>query len=170
VRHHYVPQFMLAAWAFHTPDRKVEVFRLDLPGLPSSRHSPKGTGYEVNLYALDRSTIAGMSQHAVETLLLKQIDNFAATARRKLDEIGPSSLTPDDRCDWVNFLMSLKVRLPHNVLRLKTESAAALRRTLAKDPKQYEDLRRSENPPTMEESVERRYPGLIDNYTGGRMN
>jgi hypothetical protein len=51
MRHHYVPQFLLRAWAETMPDKKVEIHRLDRPDLPSSRHSPKYTAYEENLYA-----------------------------------------------------------------------------------------------------------------------
>lgn len=163
MNHHYVPQFLLAKWAARSPDQKVEVFRLDLPHLPSSRRSPRGTGYEPNLYALDRPNIAGMSQHAVETLLLKDIDNFAAVVMRKLEQHDSCHLTDDDRCNWVNFLMSLKVRTPENVKNLKFIATNRLKKSLATTPEIYKILQSSSNFTSFEQWVEAKYPGLIEN-------
>jgi hypothetical protein len=99
MRHHYVPQFLLRAWAKTQPDKRVEVFRLDLPDLPSSRHAPKYTAYEDNLYALTMSLVAGMEQQAVEKYLLQQIDNLGAGMLRKLTTTGLAGLTLENRCD-----------------------------------------------------------------------
>jgi hypothetical protein len=93
MRHHYVPQFLLRAWAETQPDKRIEVFRLDLPGLPSSRHTPKYTAYEDNLYALTMPVVAGMKQQAVEKHLLQHIDNLAADMLRKLTTTGLAGLT-----------------------------------------------------------------------------
>ena len=52
MRHHYVPEFLQKPWTEYTQDGKIEVFRLDLPITPLSRHKPKYTGFDHDLYAL----------------------------------------------------------------------------------------------------------------------
>ena len=115
MRHHYVPQFLLRAWAETQPDKKVEIFRLDQPGLPSSRRAPKYTAYEEDLYALSMPVVAGMEQQAVEKHLLRRIDGLAAGVLRRLMTKGFAGLTLEDRCDWARFLMSLRLRQPEMV-------------------------------------------------------
>ena len=78
MRHHYIPELLLKVWAETTLDKKVEVFRLDLAGIPSKRYSPKHTGYEKDLYALTHDQVAGLKKQHVETEVLKSVDNEAA--------------------------------------------------------------------------------------------
>jgi hypothetical protein len=105
---------------------EVEVFRLDLPGLPSSRRTAKYTAYEDNLYALTMPVVAGMEQQAVEKRLLGRIDDLAAGVLRRLTTTSLAGLTSDDRCDWARFLMSLRLRQPAIIQQLRTESSEYL--------------------------------------------
>jgi hypothetical protein len=164
MRHHYVPQFLLRAWAETQPDKKVEVFRLDLSDLPSSLHAPKYTAYEDNLYALTMPVVAGMEQQAVERHLLRRVDDLAAGVLRKLTTAGLASLTLDDRCDWTRFLMSLRLRQPAIIQQLRTESSEYLEASLADQPEQYEAIAGIEDPPTLLEWTRKNYPGLIENF------
>lgn len=162
MKHHYVPQFLLRAWAEATPDKKIETFRLDLKHVPSSRHAPEYTAYEKNLYALTLDVVAGMEQQAVETRLLRHIDTRASEVLRKLTNTGFAGLTMDDRMDWVRFLMSLRLRQPTIIQQLRTESSEYLERSLMETPK-YENLAEVNDPPTMLDWTNKNYPGLIDN-------
>lgn len=164
MRHHYVPQFLLRPWAEKNNDGKIEVFRLDLKQIPSSRLTPKHTGYEENLYALTKAEVAGMDQQAVEKQFLRQVDNSGAHVRNKLDHDGLHSLTIDERTDWARFLMSLRIRQPDVVQMLRTMAADRLRGTLAAQPELYEELAGLEDPPTLEEWTEKNFPGLIENF------
>ncbi len=164
MRHHYVPQFLLRPWAENTPDGKVEVFRLDIDDVPSSRRTPKYTGYEDDLYALTKPVVAGMDQQAIEKQFLRHVDNLGARVRRKLDSEDLRALTPEDRVDWARFLMSLRLRPPDIVQMLRNESAEHLRATLATHPDQYEELTGLGDPPTLEEWTEKHFPGLIENF------
>jgi len=164
MKHHYVPVFLQRAWAGASPDRKVEVFRLDLDGIPSSRRCPKYTGYEEDLWALSKDQVAGMSCQALEKLLFSRIDNDAAIVRRKLEEQGLRVLTSDDRENWARFLMSLRLRQPDLVRTLKDESAEQLRTVLGEQPEQYEKLAGCDDPPSLVEWTEKKYPGLIENF------
>jgi hypothetical protein len=163
MRHHYVPEFLLRAWADTQPDGKVEVFRLDLPHVPSNRHAPKYTGYEDNLYALTIPVVAGMEQQAVEEHLLRRIDDLAAAVVRKLTTNGLVSLTLEDRCDWARFLMSLRLRQPAIVQQLRTESSEYLEASLIDQPEQYDAIAGFEDPPTLLEWTRKNYPDLIEN-------
>lgn len=164
MRHHYVPQFLLRAWAASTLDGKVEVFRLDLENAPSSRRSPKYTGYEDDLYALTKPVVAGMDRQGIEKQFLTHVDNRGAHVRCMLEDEGLGALTLEDRVDWSRFLMSLRLRQPDIVQVLRNESAVHLRATLATQPEQYEELAGLEDPPTLEEWTEKNFPGLIENF------
>lgn len=161
--HHYVPQFLLRGWAESSNDGRVEVFRLDLNHVPSSRKSPKSTGYEPDLYALSRDVVAGMDKQAIEKQFLRHVDNQGALVLQKLLDSGLHSLTSDDRICWARFLMSLRIRQPEIVRMLRDEAAHHLRDALSKQPEQYEELVELKDPPTLIDWTEKHYPGLIEN-------
>ena len=164
MRHHYVPEFLQMPWTVNSSDGKLEVFRLDLPNIPANRHRPKYTGFNFDLYALTKDEIAGMGKQAIEEQFLKVIDNNAALIRNKLENNGLKSLTLNEKMDWVWFLMSLRLRQPNIVTKLKHESSVHLRATLNKQPEEYEELAPIELHSTLEEWVENRHPGLIENF------
>ena len=164
MKHHYVPQFLLRAWAKKSPDGKVEDIRLDIEGFPSSRRVPKSTGYVDDLFALSRPVVAGMEKQAVEKIFFMQVDNLAARAHQKLVEDGLRSLTIDERSDWVRFLMSLRVRQPDIIQNLKTESRDHLEKTLGLQPEEYDEIANSDDVPTLVEWTEQMFPGLIENF------
>src|SRR5262245_32530271 len=140
MRHHYVPQFLLRAWADTTPDGKVETFRLDLDEVPSTRHAPKHIGYEHDLYALSVPQMAGMDKQAIEKHFLRKVDNDAARVLQTLTSLRLNDLTASDRNDWARFLMSLRIRQPATVDKLRTLSEEHLRRSLEESPAQYQEL------------------------------
>jgi len=164
MRHHYVPQFLLRAWADTMQDGKVQTFRLDLPNLPPSRHAPRHTAFEDNLYALTMPVVAGMEQQAVEKHLLRHVDDLASQVLRKLSSTGFADLTSEDCCDWARFLMSLRVRQPAIVHRLRTESSEQLEASLNQNPEEYDAIAGSGNPPTLLEWTNQKFPGLIENF------
>jgi hypothetical protein len=164
MRHHYIPQFLLRSWAENTTDGKIEVFRLDLKHIPSSRLTPKHTGYEENLYALTRPIVAGMDQQAVEKQFLRHVDNLGARVRQKLDGEGLRALTLDDRTDWARFIMSLRIRQPNVVEMLRNMATDRFRETIKTRPEEYEELAGVDDPPTLEEWTEKTFPGLIENF------
>ena len=168
MRHHFVPQFLLRAWSEGASDGMFQEFRLDLEGLITARRVPKATGFQDNLYALTKPEVAGMSQQAVETDLMRHIDNYAARVRVKMELHGLKNLSNTERQDWVRLpprgLMSLMFRHPNIVSQLKMEGAHNLRQSLLDAPEQYEALAEEDNAPTLEEWTEQSYPGLIENF------
>lgn len=163
MKHHYVPQFLLREWSETTDDGQVEVFRLDLPHIPSSRTTPKYTGYEVDLYALTREVIAGMDKQAIEKRFNRDVDNQGALVLQKLNSGGLRVLTIDDRVRWARFLMSLRIRQPDVVQMLRSEGERHLRATLTAQQKQYEELLGLEDSLSLVKWTEEQYPGLIEN-------
>ena len=164
MRHHFVPQFLLRAWASGSLDGKVEDIRLDLSGFPSSRRAPKSTGYKDDLYALSKPVVGGMEKQAIEKIFFMQVDNLAARAHQKLVEHGLRSLTTAERSDWVRFLMSLRVRQPDIVQKLKTDSSQHLAKTLGQQPEEYDEIAQRDDAPTLAEWTEQQFPGLIENF------
>lgn len=163
MRNHFVPQFLLSAWSEGASDGMFQEFRLDLENLPTYRRVPKATAYQDNLYALTKPIIAGMSKHAIETNLLKHIDNDAARVRAKMVHQGLKGLSIAERNDWVRFLMSLRIRQPDMVNKLKIDSTQTLLQTLGNQPEQYQALAEEDDAPSLEEWVEHNFPGLIEN-------
>ncbi len=162
MRHHYIPQFLLRAWA--GADEKIEVFWVDPQHLRSSRLAPKFTGYEDDLYALTTSEVAGMKQQAVETTFLQRLDDLAARVLHKMSATGFVDMTPEDRCVWVYFIMSLRSRTPEVVSQLHTEGSNYLEDSLDERPEEYEAISETTDPPTLMEWTEQRFPGLIENF------
>ena len=154
MRHHYVPQFLLRSWTDCTSDGKIEVFRVDLNPLSSTRHTPKYTGFEEDLYALSMPVVAGMEQQAIEKKFLKIVDNYAALVRNKLENEGLRTLTLEERRHWAIFLMSLRLRQPEIIQFLRSEAANHLKTTLATQPEQYEELAGEDDPLTLEKWTE----------------
>ena len=145
-------------------DKKVEVFRLDLSHLPSSRSAPKYTGFEDNLYALTKPVVAGVVQQALETDVLQRIDSEAARVLRKINTTGFADLTPEDLRVWVCFIMLLLWRTPDTVSRLHTEAPDHLKISLDERPGEYDSIAENFDPPTLAEWTEEHIPGFIENF------
>lgn len=145
------------------PDRRVEVFRLDMSDVPSTRRRPKRTGFENDLWSLTRDKVAGMGKQAIEKHLFGDIDNRAAVVLQKMLTTGLKLLSVEDRLDWVTFIMSLRLRQPDIIRDLKEDSEVELKKNLAAQPEQYEELAASGDAPTLEEWAEQHFPGLIEN-------
>ena len=162
MRHHYIPQFLLRAWA--GADEKIEVFWVDPQHLRSSRLAPKFTGYEDDLYALTTSEVAGMKQQAVETDFLQCIDDLAARVLHKMADTGFTKLTSEDCSAWMDFIMSLRPRTPEFVTRLHAEGSKHLKDSLDERPEEYEAISEPDDPHTLMEWTDRQFPGLIENF------
>ena len=168
MRHHYVPKFLLKAWADTSSDGMIEVFRLDLPGLRSKRWAPKATGYEPDLYALTMSSVAGIDQQAVETEFLRHLDDSAAKVLHKLAATGFSDLSKGDRDTWVCFIMSLLSRTPESIALIQEVAHVHLNASLRDQPEEYDAIADASDPSTLTDWVEAHLPGLIENF--GKMS
>jgi hypothetical protein len=158
MRHHYVPEFLQKPWTKNALDGKLEVFRLDLPNAPSSRHTPKHTGFDNDLYALTKDVVAGMDKQSVEKLFLKNVDNNAALVRNKLEHQGLKYLSLEDKVHWTRFIMSLRFRQPDAVHLLQQSATENLKESLSENPEEFEELISTDGPQSLKELTEKEYP------------
>lgn len=163
MRNHYVPQFLQRPWT-SAYDGALQVHHIDGGKVHSTRKVPKSTGYAFDMLALTRDEIAGMKKHDVETIMLQQVDSEAALVRTKLYDRKLATLDVDERSAWVRFIMSLRIRDPDVVRCLVAESDSELRRSLASNPDEYVQLTTGDDPASLEEWSEQRFPGLIENF------
>ena len=164
MRHHFVPQFLLKAWADTSSDEMVEAFRLDVPTLPSKRWAPKATGHEHDLYALTTSSVAGIDKQAVETRFLQQLDDSAAKVLHKLTTTGFSDLTKEDPVSWVCFILSLLSRSPDSIALIQEVGHAHLNASLIDKPEEYDAIANASDPPTLTDWLDAHLPGFIENF------
>lgn len=164
MRHHFVPQFLISEWSNQNRRRSVAEFRLDLPGVPVFERSTKSVAFQDDLYALTKEEVAGMSRQSIEEKFLSNVDNEAAIAMQTLRDRGLRKMNREQRICWVRFLMSLQVRQPNIVTQLILDSSEELSRKLEDGPEEYSVLAKEDDPISLSEWVEARFPGLIENF------
>ncbi|KEQ53731.1 DUF4238 domain-containing protein [Sphingobium chlorophenolicum] len=160
-RHHFLPQFYLSRWA--NAQGKLSTYSRQRGKLFVREYAPKTIGAERGLYALNG--VPPEHRNAVERDFMgPEIDDPAARALRILLSAQP--LLPTDlRMAWVRFLMSLLVRLPNLLRKLKADASETLAREIAARPEEYEALRRPGHPQTLMEFLkERGVGGLIEGF------
>lgn len=177
-RHHYIPQFYTKQWLAND-GCLCEISRPDGKTTKPRRTSPKGTGYEYDLYRLQHVK-EELSQHT-EASFFKIVDNDGARALRKLQPGLVDQLTADERADWARFVLSLMIRTPRDIAALREAWSWALRNNNEKYQARYEEMKRPEDPPTFEEfagnhmsagveiGMHNAYYGLIDHEERGRV-
>lgn len=116
------------------------------------------------MLALTREQIGQMNKHDIEQLVLQQVDNDAALVREKLRNRQLQTLAHGERCSWVRFIMSLRMRDPAVVRDLVSQSDQELRRSLADNPNEYLQLTDGNDPASLEEWTDINFPGLIENF------
>ena len=164
MKHHFIPKFLLKAWADTTEDTKVEVFRLDLPHLPSSRRTPKYTGYENNLYTLTEPVVTGVERQAIETDFLQHVDSEGARVLRKLHTTGLADLKPQDIGVWAYFIESLLFRTPDAVSWLRAKAPNILKASLNERPEEYDSIAETCDPPTLGDFFDKNARGYTKNF------
>ena len=163
MKHHHVPQFLLKSWASEK-DGKIEVFYLNRQHLPSSRHTPEYTGFEVDLYALNDPQVAGIERQALEEGYFKQMDTWASNVLHKFNDTGLENLTEEDRCVWVCFIILLLWRNPDAISYFDTEGSKYLRDSLNENPEEYNQIAEFFDPSTFAEWTDKNFPGYIENF------
>ena len=114
-KQHYVPQFLLRNWT--GSDKKVGIFRKDVPGLPFSRRSPQSTGYDEGIYSFQG--VKKPEINLVEERVMQPIDDHAAQVIDKLFKSGSSELSNEDVRWLFIFAESLEMRNPTKLKSMK---------------------------------------------------
>jgi hypothetical protein len=139
-KHHYIPVFYLKQW-MNSRNNVCEYSRpydVVKPRWPT----PDGTGYERGLYAINDPDANVVN--AVEDMFLKPSDGAASDALQCLLREAPFTRQDRMRHAWTRFVMSLLIRYPEAISRMKTD----LRKNVET---MYLKTRKPEEPPTFAE-------------------
>lgn len=110
--HHFIPQFLLRAWA--GDDNKVPCCWPRADGqLRPKRLSPKSFGFETSLYTTE--CMAPEHAQQMEEKFFKPLDDGAADAHRLLVAGNVGDLTDAMVLDWARFIISLWFRTPTDI-------------------------------------------------------
>jgi len=116
-KHHYIPEFYSRQWC-GANDKLIEYCRRH-KGVEARPTAPGGTGYIRGLYRLPDAPPS--EQYLVETKIMSAVDNWASRALEKLKapstEVG--KLQPREGLGWLQFIYSLVVRNPEQLLLIK---------------------------------------------------
>ena len=98
-------------------DKKIGLFRKDVPGLPFARRSPKFTGFDRGIYSFQGVKAAEIN--LVEEHVMQPIDDNAARVVDKLLKFGSAKLCREDVRWLFIFAESLETRNPTKLKSLK---------------------------------------------------
>ncbi len=128
-KNHFVPAALLRPWLW--PDNSLRGYWWD-PRQARLRCKEKGVG----AFCFQLDLLTTRDRHGLSDQLerdFESIDTPGITARDRLLISGARSLSVEQRCDFARLLMSLEVRRPYNVGKVKVASKD-LRRTIDDDP------------------------------------
>jgi Protein of unknown function (DUF4238) len=126
--HHFVPRFLLRGWVV---DGKIAGYYRARDGSIRSRELGVGAFCkELDLLAIRAH---GKSPDALEKQFFGHVDTRGAVVAKKLLASGPDGLTAEERSDFGRLLLSLEVRYPENVARLRGDVANQLKDLLDSD-------------------------------------
>lgn len=161
-RHHFLPRFYLSRWGNARDD--ISTFSRKRGKLFVREYAPRTIGAERGLYAL--KGVAPEHRNAIERDFMgPEIDDPAAQALRVLLGEKPLDFPMALRMAWVRFLMSLLVRLPGQLRKIKADATQTLATEMARRPEDYEQIRRPTDPPTLMEFLHARGLGpMLDDF------
>lgn len=109
VKHHYIPQFLLAQWAVN--DGKLLRFLRPIPGkIVTKLVTPAEIGYEKHLYATPGLPAEKAQQ--IEQHFMSRLDAQAAEALQLLLQGKAHQMPQKQRSAWSRFIMSQWFRTP----------------------------------------------------------
>ena len=139
MRHHFVPEFYLRRWAV---DGQVRAYHWDRRSnsLMVSKKGAKAFCQEDDLYKLANEPPG--RAHLLETEFLGTVDDRAGKVIGKIAMGDLLSLTNDEACHWVRFLMSFEVRRPSTIEFLKRHASRAFISALDEDAEFLAEMER----------------------------
>lgn len=131
VDHHYLPQFYLSRW---TRGGKLYRFVRPVPNRPVHQRkvSPRGIGYQPNLYAYSEGENPEHRQR-LELDFFQRVDARAAVALKKLDARERGSAT--DKAGLIQFVLSLMHRSPVRIQHLRDQLSQRMSNAREFDPR-----------------------------------
>jgi hypothetical protein len=122
-RNHFTPEFYLSNFVDET-GKLLRTFKPPTGELHERRFAPKATGYQEDLYSIERDSEIGpfARPDRIEMEVFRPIDDQSAPVLRRLIAGPPSALDDAERHSWAVFVNSLIERHPQQ-MRAHFESA-----------------------------------------------
>lgn len=156
--HHYVPRFYLKAWTINHQITRFQWLqdRLEVREVSIKRNAGLNHLYSLRHFPDDPQLLE-------REFMGRFIDDPAANVYHHM--CGPEApLTDLQRSIWTRFLMSLRVRMPDIIERLRIEGEVELRRNLMAEPEEYNALRSPNDPANLLEFIEQNRPGFVADF------
>ena len=148
--HHFIPVFYLKQW--RGPDKKIVEYTVKHRKLIAKTVSPKGTGFQTDLYAFPELP-PELAQH-IEDVFLKSVDNDASLSLDKHLTGNNKIWTSKKRSAWSRFIIGLIVRHPDMIAELRVAASTAWTNSDASSQAEYEKIKEPEFPATFSEYID----------------
>jgi len=162
VEQHYVPRFLLEQW--HSgADQKLCSMRWAHKKLDAQRYKAKSVARMAHLYSY--LNLQGEHDVRIERDFLgPHIDEPAAEVHRLLLATGLKPLSDEQHTAWTYFLVSLLIRTPEMVDRLRTVGKASLTEQLERDPEDFNAVRGGAPETSLLQWFNAREPNFLDSF------
>ena len=158
-KNHYLPVFYLKGWC--DPTGKVIRYHRPRHKVVASPVHPTGTGYERRLYWIEGAP--EHLQHRIESQFMKEVDDRAARAARTLLTSKQTNLPIEIRRDFARFVMSLHVRTPLGLDKVRGMFSEAFTTQIKPSADGYAKERREADASTVLEWIRQKQPHLEGN-------
>jgi hypothetical protein len=166
MKHHHVPQFLLAGWC--GKDGRLTVYTQRRGRIVTDPHTPEHTAFEHDLYAI--SALPEDERHWVEREVMgKAVDGPASTMLKRLLAGELTKLDSEDRSAWARFIMAQWLRSPEGIAKLRRTGSEIIMSELERNPEEYAAARGDAPEGTLREFVEARFNGLDEIVTMQRV-
>ncbi|HBM87658.1 MAG: DUF4238 domain-containing protein [Parvibaculaceae bacterium] len=159
--HHYLAQFHLKQWR-NAQGEFVQWSRIPYKGgIRRKLVTPAQTAYVPGLYNL-KSPRPEVVQKA-EKEVFGRIENEASPILKKIIGSKVTKLTSNERIRWALYLNTSLLRLPHNVQKIKFDSAMHVTSDLAKQSDEYDALKSETDADTLLFWAQEHAPDYLEN-------
>ena len=121
-KHHYVPEFLMKPWVV---DGTLSGYWWDerKQGLSCKRRGPRAFCNELDLLLLERHP---EGRDILENKFFGEVDTQGARCCDRLLNEGPSALSEHERCNFARLMLSLEVRAPQTVDKIRSGATEAV--------------------------------------------
>jgi len=156
--HHFIPEFYSKQWAHNGTIYSVRNVR---ERLYWRYYAPESIGAQLYLYGYDAEfKLRRRSQ--VEIDFFVSLDTRASQVLPKFFE--RQALSPTDRRNWAEFLLSMRLRTPEEIAKIKETGRLVLRKSSDELQSRYQEIREDWQPESLYDTAVGNIPGLSSSY------
>jgi len=152
--HHFIPAFFLAQWV--GAGRKLIEYTIKHGRLIAKPVGPRATGFEARLYSFPE--LPPDAAHFLEQKFFDYADRVASEALKLHLDGSSTGWTVELRSAWSRFVVALHLRHPDAMPELKAAAKSVWDGSGAKYQKDYEAIKKPEDPPTFDEYLAAKDP------------